>query len=179
MQPCLPRQPVHKPGRKHLQLQIYWRRPMLLWTLPRTSLAQPRLCSWFNNWQKSLAANWLSLSCRRLWQWRWVVKLDFFTCFHRSSHLAKLPWQLSWKPSYYWNNKGGGGTHHFNQIYCFQHWAGSRVWSLWLRLPDNRGWGRDNLDGEELRLPSMEPTDSLVDCRWIPKFGHFSATRCC
>ena len=63
---------MHKRGRWDLQVQTH-RRPLLLRPLSRFTLAQPCLCSKFNNWSWFLAGKRPTLSFRGLWERRWVL----------------------------------------------------------------------------------------------------------
>ena len=94
--PCLPWQPLLKPGSRRLQIWTHWRALLLR---PVFILAQPCLCSRLNNWSWTLATNRLTLPCRRLWQQRWVVEIwnkfaKFKKCVHKSGQLCLLapPW---------------------------------------------------------------------------------------
>ena len=76
--PCLPWQPLLKPGSRRLQIWILSWRPLLLRPVSR-AVAQPCLCSRLNNWIRTLAAS--TLPYRRLWQQGWVIWRIFLKAF--------------------------------------------------------------------------------------------------
>ena len=105
-------------------------------------------------WVKHLAKTPPTLPCRRLWHWSWwvvksQVKIDTF--HHRCSHLAKLPWRISWqtwqdryhKSGSWFRNKPGVRLLWHSTVWCHQ---------LSVRLCHNHGWGQDKPAGQGKNL---------------------------
>ena len=148
MQCCIPWQPLYKPGSQRLQVWLCRRPLLLLGPMLRIRLEQSFLRSRFKCWDWTLAVD-TTLPCNRLWQPGWVAAPYFSYIFntpcHRCCHLAKLPWWVSQQHFKDRDNTSGGRNATDVTIHCIQH-------HLFFWLPDNHGWGRDDLPGKDLWL---------------------------